>query len=350
MSLDEVLLGPRVESYWVEVLDERDRRVGRLDEAVGGRVSWNADAVIPGGLTLDVADADVNWTKHRLRPWVLVNNRKWPLGIYLPAVNGHSRSASAPRMMAPTCLDKLSILDNDKVERTYGVAAGTVVTTHVGGMITWCGETNHAITPSSKKLAQSMTWPMGTAKLQIINDLLDAIAYEHVSVDLWGQYQAAPWVDPRKRTPAWAFEKGDFAIHTDDIEVAQEISEVPNKVVVSTSGTDDKPALFAVATNTRSDSPHSYQARGERWVVKAYEGVDAVDQAALNTIASRNLWNSSTPPRAVTIQNAVIPVRGNELVSLTHDDLDMPRAIINEWSFELRGGSLMTTRLAEVPA
>ena len=78
VSLDEVLLGPRVESYWVEVLDERDRR---------GASSVEVRPELVPAFTSEMRDRSERsvWRQGGCTSWYLdddgENRTLWPGGV-----------------------------------------------------------------------------------------------------------------------------------------------------------------------------------------------------------------------------------------------------------------------------
>lgn len=347
VSIHPLLTGPRVESYKVELLDRHDQFVADLDMVLDGTVEQNFDSVIRGGcsLTMDSV-AGIDWHQSRVRPWVKVNGITWPLGVFLPTSPDREYHATK-RSWRFEGVDKLSVLDSDAVPDTFSLEEGTVVTTAVKEIIESTGETVIALTPSPKVLAEQMVWSPGTTKLRIINDLLGSVAYSRVWADGFGRFRVEPFVQPRNRPVRAVFEEGEAAIHSATITRTQDIASVPNRTVLTTSGTDDTPTLVAVAENHEPDSPYSYENRGNRWVTKTYEGVEAVDQESLDSRASQYLWNSSTPPAYYSVSHAVVPLDPDDVVRLVHQDIDA-LVQVNEYRVDLSPGSMMGGKWKEL--
>lgn len=347
MSIHPLLTGPRLESYEVELLDRYDQSQGFLDRVLGGGVEQNYDAVIRGGCSLDLHNVEgVNWHQSRVRPWVTVNGLRWPLGVFLPTSPDIVYSATHKSWKFKG-VDKLSVLDGDAIPSSLSLPAGTVVTTAVKDIIEATGETSLVLTASPKMLSEQLVWGPGTTRLRIVNDLLSSITYAFVWADGFGRYRVEPYIDPRNRSVRAVFEKGEVAIHKADLTRTQDIASVPNRVIMTTSGSDDTPALLAVAENHEPGSPYSYESRGNRWVTKTYEGAEAVDQQSLDRQASRNLWNSSTPPAYYSVEHAVVPIDPDDTVRFIHDDIDV-LVQVNEFGIDLTPGSTMGGKWKEL--
>ena len=121
------------------------------------------------------------WTQIRVQPWVSIDfadgeTDSWPLGVYLPATPTiHWSDAVATADV--DLYDKLLILVEDKVNATFAVPAGAVVTEQVEAIIASAGESRMSIAASTATLRSAMVWEPGTTKLRIINDLLAAVNY-----------------------------------------------------------------------------------------------------------------------------------------------------------------------------
>lgn len=114
-----------------------------------------------------------------------------------------------------------------------------------------------------------------------------------------------------------------------------------------TQGTDNQSALSAVAENTDPNSPYSYSARGNRWVTKVYTGAEAADQSTLQALASRYLRGADNPVAHYKVAHAAVPLDPNDVVRLKHQDIEVS-ASVNEYTIELKAGSLMSGLWTEV--
>lgn len=347
------LTSARIESFAVEVLDENDRVIGRMGTVLGGRVEANADTAIRTGCSINI-DPNCGWTltntfdvmKHRIRPWVRVNRVAWPLGVFLPSSpdDEHHEFGKTWNVKG---LDKLVILQDSSIPETYSVAAGRVVTDVVRELIVDAGETRMAITPSPLLTRTDISWPPGTSHLRMINDLLGSIDYFSVWADGYGQYRVQPYTRPSDRLPVREFLEGDASIHSADYKRTRNTTDVPNRVILTTEGTDEVEGLVAVAENTDPNSPYSYQARGSRWVTRVEGGLQVADQATLDAQASRMLSGATLPITTFSVSHAIVPLNLNEVVRFKSGPYDT-MVSINEYQVDLEVGSLMSGLWYEV--
>lgn len=342
------LTGPRREAYRVELLDENENLVRVVSDWTNGSVEQNIDRIITGGATFVLDEPEVaDWMVARFRPWIEVNGFSWPLGVYLSTSPTEVNTPTGKRWEVGG-LDKLSVLDEHHLTHSIQLGTGTPVTEFVVDLIHRAGESSVAVTQSAATLSNPVAWPPTTSLLRVINDVLLAINYRAVWCDMWGQYRIEPYVLPSERPVVWTFQPGaGLALHTASWDRTQDITAVPNRVVLTTNGDDDDEGMKATAENTDPESPYSYPRRGNRWVTRSYEGVEASNQATLDALAERYLVNASSPIASFTFEHAPFPMEPLDSVRVStggHHVLTR----VNEYSLTLRAGSLQKTVLDEV--
>lgn len=342
------LTGHRVESWRVDLLTEDDVPVGKVDGALGGEVEQNVNAVISGGGSVQVRDVgqDIDWLRARLQLWWTVGDQEWPLGVFLPSAPVARHDATG-RAWDVELLDKLVVLDQDKIDGSYSLPAGTVVTSAVQEIIASAGETRTAITASAETLTAGMVWEAGTTKLRVVNDLLAAINYFALRCDGYGRYVAAPYQAPRNRTPAWDFAEGTRAVHLPAFTRDEDLAKVPNRVVLVSSGGSADPSLVAVASNTDPASRFSFAARGGRWIVHTETGVEATSQAVLDALAVRRLTELTSATATIELEHAFLPLDLNDAVGFRTGGVDAV-GVIQKKRIPLTVGGLTRTTVREV--
>lgn len=339
----------RVESYWVDLLDEDDNYIRTLPrKPVGGTVDLNVNAQIRGGGKITVMnDPDIDWMKNRLRVWFQAQGfDPIPLGTFVPTVPGFAKSVLG-HSVEVEMHDKTQILVEDKVDGTYLLPAGTVVTQAVRDLIQQAGETSFAITASALTLPGDLSWEAGTTRLRIINDLLSSINYFSIWTDGLGVYQAIPYSRPAARPISHVFQRGRGSIHSPAWEREQDIAEVPNKIVLKSEGDAEDEALIGVATNEDPNSQFSYQRRGNRWIVYTEDGIEAADQSTIDNLARRRLIDLSSPSATLSTEHLLIPLQLNGVVRFISDPVDT-LAVVEKMTYRLTPGSLVQATWREV--
>ena len=360
------LTGPRVTSFWWEVLDQSDQPTGVVLDGVdrvvggwqigggatGGRVDYNRDAEIRSSGSLSWAGlTPCDWTAFRLKPWITLafpngERAEWPLGVFLPSTPT-TRWGESGATADVDLYDKLVVLRDRKIT-SFALDAGTVVTDMVRLLITGTGELNVAITDSTATLRVPRVWEPNTSLLRIVNDLLDSINYSAVWVDGGGWFRCEPYVRPQDRERAWDFRDDATSIYRPDLEHEQDFFDVPNIVTLITSATGDEAALSWTETNTDEASPTSVPRRG-REIGLVETGVEAADIDTLIALTRRRLAEASQVGSVVTIDHAPIPLGLNDRVGFTRQPADLALdGVVQSMTVTCEPGALMRTRIREV--
>lgn len=383
LTTDDVLYGDRVTSYRWEVLNHAagvDTLVGYLDGVVSlsASLSWTLYDAVKGSGSLKVADlstaqsgflriGQLALASARLRPVLVVQGLpEIPLGVYLFSAAPEEWSA-AGRVYALELLDRNTVLDQDLVDVSYTVAAGTVILTAVATVIASAGESITVDASNTAALGSAMVWPAGTSKLQIVNDLLAAMNFNALWVDGFGNYRATPYVVPASRSISYELLNlprelvdGAKSIYTDVWSRDRDLYKVPNKVIAVQSGTGASAPLTGTATNTVTDTslptyPFSYAARGNRWITKVVDGVEVPSgttpqmQAYLDAKARASLIASSSVQAAVKVKHLPIPVRVSDVLRFANAPAGIDaRHVLTSIDLEAHPLGLMSSTLQEV--
>jgi hypothetical protein len=281
---------------------------------------------------------NVDWLNVRIRPTVRIARlgggddpagREVPVGVFLAAapVDDYTAAGLIRRL---ELADKLSILDQDIASgdpagiSAFSAGAGENIIDLVIALIDETGEKHPAIQPDTPVLAGPMVWDIGTTRLKVINDLLDAAGYFSLFCDGQGQYQAVPYVQPDERDPVYAalspFSKGPDSLMDPAWTRDRDIYSVPNRFLVVGQGDGENEALTSVATNTDPASVYSFPSRG-RWVTEVEIGVEAINQAALDLIARARLSAAMSVTNQLSTRHVFLPdLKVNSVVHFVNPD------------------------------
>lgn len=353
--MPEVLYWNRVEEWYVDLLNENDQLIRRLDEFSGGSYEQNVFSTIRGGGSLDLkfqGEPDISWGSSRVKIWYreASSSTVWPMGVFLISVPRMDYDDETDMLDCQVAIiDKLAVLDQDAVDGSFSLAAGVNVTRAVKDLILSAGESRMSVTDSDHTLSSGRVWEAGTTKLRVINDLLDSINYWALWADGDGFYRTSPYIEPKDRPVSFEFNYGDTSIHLPSWTKEQDWFEVPNKVVLVTHGDDEEPALIGTATNTDPSSPYSYPSRGGRWIVLTETGVEAVDQATITAMARRRLTEASSKVTNLDVTHAVANLWPNDRVRFS-TPVYTGTATVSSYSVDLHPGSLVEATWREVDA
>ena len=351
--LTEALKANRAEGFRYELLDRFDNPLGDLSTVLSCRISGSIfNTIKTGGLLELVETGEINYYSNRVRPvyrlytsqgWV-----EWPLGVFLLASPSRLTDGKSVQRRIEM-YDKLLVLAQDKIEASYTIAAGTRATVAARTIIQEAGETRINITPSDEELQSANSWPPGTTRLQIVNDLLSSINYFSLYADGNGNYRGEPYVPPGQRAPVWEFADNQEGLYLPGVGVDADYFNVPNKVILTVSNPDDA-LLVSIVTNEDTTSPFSYQSRG-RWITDYRQEEDATSQAVLDAKAARILAESMQVTEAVSYDHAWLPIGLNDAVKFTNRRLELSASysVISQ-DYALKAGELIKAKIRRVVA
>lgn len=378
LSTDDVLYGDRVTTWRWEVLDHAagtDHLVGVLDGVVepSASLSWQNNAAVKGGGNLKVIDLDaaqpgfmtidqVNLQSMRLRPVQSIEGLpdiKW--GVYLITAAPEDWSETG-RVLSLELLDRATVLDQDAVDESYTVDTATPILQAVATVVASAGEQIAVDGTVTDTLASPRVWPVGTSKLQIVNDLLDALNYRSLWVDGEGNFRATPYVVPAKRSLLYELLNGisrelidgETSIYEQEWSRDLDMFSVPNKVIAVQSGTGDAPALVGEYTNTDPASPFSYPSRG-RWITRVLDGVETPDGtdpevvAFLEAKAQQSLIAASSVQATVKVKHLPVPLQVGDVMRFANAPAGIDaRHVATSIKLDASPLGLMDTELQEV--
>lgn len=311
----------------------------RMDDAGG----------IPTALSGDfVVNPDVDWLSDQLQPVLEIDGQETPLGIYLPATVSESED-STTKSLHVEAYDRCWLVRDNRTERLLYFAAGANYLEVIRGLLVDCGLSLILVTPSAETLQTArQEWPVGTSYLDIVNQLLSEINYK----PLWFNSQGMAMLEPAATATA------SQIVHTLDndnirslllpqIRRESDIYSAPNVFICICSNADLSAPLVATAVNNNPQSQLSTLRRGRRIVTVEY--VDNIaSQAALQTYATRLLFDSMTTGEVIEVSTALLPGWGvDDVTALHYDDLSAI-CIERGWTMELKAGGTMTHRLERV--
>lgn len=378
LSTREILYGDRVTSYRWEILSHsagNDQLVGYLDGVVegGASLSWQAAAAVKGGGNVKVTDLDapqpgfmsirqVPLAAARIRPVLVIDGLpEIPLGVYLIAGAPEAWSETG-RVLDLELLDRATVLDQDEIAESFTVDTATPILSAVGAVIASAGESIVVDATVTTVLSSPKVWEAGTTKLQIVNDLLEALNYSSLWVDPVGAFQATPYVLPVERSLAYELLNGidrelvdgDESIYSQDWSRDRDQFRVPNKVIAVQAGNGTTPALVGEATNLDPESPFSYPSRG-RWITKTLTGIDTPSGtdseiiAFLQSKARQSLIASSAVQATVTVKHLPVPIRVSNVMRFANVPAEIDaRHVVTSIKLDANPLGLMQTELQEV--
>lgn len=332
-----------------ELLDTQDRTLETLDGVKGGSADIVAQSTLGGSgrLLMDHRGADIDWMSHRVRATFHDGATSWPVGTYLLSSPKEKHTGTVLGYDIGL-LTKMIIPDEDTTETRFSLDVGDPVIPAVVALLESTGETRIAVTASDSVRTAPYTVEAGTSKLKIINELLKSVGYWALWCDGSGQFRVEPYVDPALRPVAYEFTHGARSLHFPDWDREQNLSDVPNRIILATRGDEDEPGLRGVAKNEDPASKFSYQQRGNRWIGPPVETVEAESQTIINQLAARKLADLMNPVARLEVSHAMLNLDPNALVGFTPEDGRRRLATIQRMGMRFEKFTPITTEWREV--
>lgn len=339
----------RVEGYEIDLLDSDDQFIKTIQTAKrGGKVDLNVNAQIRGGGKISVVnDESINWLNSRVRVWYnnYTDDKRFAIGTFIPSIP-EVENRSGAREIPVEMHDKTSLLADDFFEDPYAIMPGFKVVDYIKDVLSSIGEDFSIIEDSDVEVGDVRVWDPDSSKLRIVNDLLESINYFSIWTDGMGVFRSSLARRPQQRPLVKSFIKSESSTYSPNWSRKQDVSSIPNRVIVLSEGSDEKLAYKGVAENTRDDSPYSYQNRGNRWITRR-ETTEAETQEICDQIAARRLQELSSTSATISISHLVEALNLNDVVRFVTDGVDT-LAVVEKMSFTLRPGSLCKAVWREV--
>lgn len=341
-----MLHGPNATfAFRYELLDNTNKLKKRLGNILGASVYYTALADIKRTAKFEMEqDVDINFLTDRIKPYVRLkmsdgNWIEWPQGVFLLTSPTKKTDSAGVIRREVEAYDQLQVLIDDKLDTRYTVAAGTNYITAVKTVLTGAGIIHQNLTLTSKTLPAARDWAPGTAKLQIINDLLGAINYGSLWFDENGYAIAQPYVSPSIRASEYTYRDDDESVIFPEVEQSLDLWAVPNKWVLVVSELEREP-MVSTYTNSNTSSPTSTVSRG-RTITDYREYQEAVDQATLDARAQRIAFEASQVYEHVTLETGLMPFHSHtDVFTLVFSGLGISAKYSEtSWEFEMRPGA-----------
>lgn len=297
----------------------------------------------------------IDFLSHRIKPYVrLLMNAdtedyiEFAQGVFVPVTATPSTDENGIVSYEIEAMDLTQRLIDSTVDDRYFIAANAVVTTEVMGVLSAAGLSEYSVTSSTAQLPQSRDWEPGTPRFEIVKELLTSINYRW-GFDGEGKFYAEPWVDPVTRPAHFSYTTDKTSVINPKAAKTLDLYRVPNKVILVMSEPDRTTPLTSTAINNNPGSPTSYQNRGY-FITEVIQNVQAPDQATLDDMAARLLFELSQVEETVDLETAIMPFHGHsDTVAVEIDPLrvnDLYELV--SWEYELDVNAAMKCRVRRI--
>jgi hypothetical protein len=344
--------GQRHFKFRYDLLDKDDRKIGELDTVESGEVLMDSLSSIKRTAKFRLKDrGEINWLSDRIQPFALLRMRdgeyiEFPLGIFLlssPTRKDENKSVYRD----VEAYDGLLILRDDKFDTRYTVTAGTNYRQAVIDILTSAGITKHNIEQTDKALPVDMEFEPGKEKLEAINELLTAINYTPIHVDVYGYFTSMTYRSPSIRAAEYTYKDDELSIIYPGMEEELDLFNVANRWVVVCSNAEQ--SLMSTYTNNNPNSPTSTVNRG-RTIVDYREVTDIADQQSLDAYVQRIAFEASQVYGKLTFETALNPLHDYmDVLEIDYSPLGIKGKYSETgWTMPLKAGARMKHEVRKV--
>lgn len=345
--------GVRRWSFRYELLDSANTKLVDLTNVVSAKVEQNWLADIKRTAQFGLHETEyIDYLSDRIRPFVRLHLPpygatdwvEWPQGVFLLSTPTRSVNEVSNVHRDVAGYDLLQLLADDKVATRYVVTAGTAYTTAINALLPSAGN----VQSSALTAPTDIEWEPGTSKLAIVNDLLNTINYESLSVNEVGVFQVRAYQSPTERGPEYVYADDHEGLLLPQVEQTIDLFSIPNSWVRVVSQPD---RAYIVSTYTNTD-PGSLTStvRRSRTITDFATVNDAADQATLDALVARLAFESSQVYEAIDFSTGIMPIHsGNDVYRITFGELAIDDVYAeHKWSMELKAGVPMVHRARRV--
>lgn len=335
--------GSRRIYYRYDRLDAHKATLGALYAEDGSiKLDYNADIMRTGRFTIR-DDPAVNWQAELLRPWFGLimpdgGRAEWPLGLfYMPTA---PKTGSRHVYREIEAYDTTTILWDDQVTSRYQIPKGSKYTAALSAIFASVGVFDAIIEPSESVTQTALEWEAGTAKGEIVQQLLTADNYEPLMADAWGRWRCRKYKDPRARRAEYNYTADELSVMLPDPTVDDDLFHLPN-VFVGVVSRPDRPAMSFTYEITDPKSPLAAVNRGGRHVTETKIYEDAASAIALEADVRRRASQASSYFSSLKFSTAPMPHHAAGDVLWIEDGDIRGKYQEMKWSLDLQAGGEM---------
>ncbi|MBQ0141768.1 MAG: hypothetical protein KBT06_03035 [Prevotellaceae bacterium] len=266
--------------YEYTLVDRQNKTIEKLD-IIDGKITFDSSFPVMRtftGTVHRVKGINLYSVDYRLVPWLCLNigndTVKWPLGKFL--INPSENNMDGYKTYSIAGYDLGKIADMYYEDSRYFVETGTICTTNISELVSELYDYTD-ITPNILARNYANEWPIGSNRLDIINQMSEGIGYNPLWFNEVGCAMVKEYINPDIRPIDIVYSANEQSIITDGITRSTGMFEVPNKFVRWIENTD-APYVVSTYVNDSPSSPYSTVSRG-RVIVDAESIDDGVADA-----------------------------------------------------------------------
>lgn len=282
---------------------------------------------------------DINFLTDRLRAIITLNGTDYPAGTFVVTTETKHRSAGLDSVE----IEGYSILylaHRKRLEEPLYIGKGTNYITQIVRLLNLCGIENIEAEETAYTFQTAREdWEIGTAVLDIVNQLLGEISYHSVWVGLNGIVRLTKYQTPDISNIMHTYSADRYSVIEDDYEITTDRFDKCNVFRVTCENPEIDTTMVAVSENSSPDSPFSTVNIGR--ILHTEQVGNIPSQEALQDYADRLKYQSLQETETVEFATAAIPTHETyDVVALENGEL-AGIYIETGWRLPLSAGASM---------
>ena len=292
-------------------------------------------------------DERVNWLTDRIRPEMILDGVRYPLGLYLPATVQEYTDEST-KYVQIEAYDLCWLVKDYASSLAMYVAQNDNYIDAVENLLYLAGVEQSLATANAAALSEAREWLSGTSWLSIVNELLAEINYK----SLWFNEQGLAVLEPKQEP---IVDNIRHVISSEDVKslllpsVVREtdVYSAPNVFICFCANPDKSANMVATATNNNVNSPLSVARRG-RSIAHVEKLNNIASQQELQAYADNLARESMYAGETIEIITGLFPGYGvGDIIGLNLDG-ELSICVEHAWEMQLRVGGTMKHTLEKV--
>ena len=281
------------------------------------------------GTRMDAPELEFDMFKDRIRPVLIENGQENPLGVFM-VMGAPETGSDTEDYISIEGYDETMLVKQAAFESRQFYAAGTSFVAIIQQILTSLNLPNVYAQPNNAVLASDLEAAVGENCLTFINNLLDAINYQHLYADSAGTINLRKVVSPTE--PQFVYRGGMAYNINPPVKIETDIYNLPNVVVGVYSSPDQDPIVYK-RVNDDAMSVISTVNRGYK-VVRKVELRNAASAEDLQDYVDRMAFEAMQTTEKVTF--STLAEAGHEPSAALQLDTDAVKGLFIEKGWEMR--------------
>lgn len=284
-----------------------------------------------------VTTAGFNMFTDRIQPVLIIENKEYPLGLFMIISNPEYLSNTLSYYDLEAYDETMILKQACTTDRIY-YPAGTKYTDIVENMLAECNIVNYIMYSNSAVLTTDREFDIGTPYIEIINQLLEEINYNHIYADSKGIMHIE--LIQQKINPDFNYSDINVFNIKKPIVRSTDIYDLPNVLIGTASNPDNDDVFSYKKENTDLNSQISIINRGYK-VVKHFNFSNIASQDVLEEYIDRMYLESTQATETIEFDTKIEPNHEFESYILVDTELINGFYVEKTWELELSSKATM---------